>query len=326
MTHSVEKGAPVRPEPGGPRLSWSQLPEPVHTWVTDILGAPVCEGASQRGGFSPGVADRVVTTAGRRAFVKACGAGTNPHSPDIHADEARILGLLPAGLSAPELFGWRDGDVDGERWVVLVTEDISGRHPHTPWVAEEVDAALAAYARAAGTPVPGGLDLPRLEDALSWEATLMGELAAAPPPGLDPWISANFERLVALTDNAAPALAGEAIVHMDARSDNLLVTTDGSVRIVDWPWACLGAPWFDTIALGLNARLYDPAADVEPHVRAAHTLGADGEEINTVLAVLLGYFHHGAEQPAPAGLPTLRAFQRAQGDALTAWLRERLEG
>jgi hypothetical protein len=41
---------------------------------------------------------------------------------------------------------------------------------------------------------------------------------------------------------------------------------------------------------------------------------------------MAGSFLDGARRPAPAGIPRLRAFQRAQGDATLAWLRRRLEG
>ncbi|MFI7404394.1 aminoglycoside phosphotransferase family protein, partial [Streptomyces sp. NPDC049541] len=43
------------------------------------------------------------------------------------------------------------------------------------------------------------------------------------------------------------------------------------------------------------------------------------------LAALAGYFVAHALQPPPPGLPTLRAFQRAQGDTALAWLRRRLK-
>lgn len=122
-----------------------------------------------------------------------------------------------------------------------------------------------------------------------------------------------------------PALVGDSIVHLDARSDNLLVTRE-AVRIVDWPWACRGAPWFDALGLALNARLYDPEADLTAHLSAVADLGGTPEQVDAVLAVLLGLFLHGSAQSPPPGLPTLRTFQRAHGAVLTAWLRTRLAG
>jgi len=48
------------------------------------------------------------------------------------------------------------------------------------------------------------------------------------------------------------------------------------------------------------------------------------EAVDRVLAALLGYFTYQGLQPDPRGLPTVRAFQRWQGDALIAWLRGKL--
>src|SRR5205085_10839136 len=102
----------------GVRIGWAELPESVREAVTGILGAPVVEAVSQPGGFSPGTADRVVTAAGTRAFVKAVGTALNELSPSMHRAEARVTAVLPAGAPVPRLLGFHD---DGE-WVALVFE------------------------------------------------------------------------------------------------------------------------------------------------------------------------------------------------------------
>jgi hypothetical protein len=56
----------------------------------------------------------------------------------------------------------------------------------------------------------------------------------------------------------------------------------------------------------------DPFAAVEP------------EALDRVLAAVTGFFTHAATLPDPPGLPTLRAFQRAQGDVAAEWLLGRL--
>ena len=50
---------------------------------------------------------------------------------------------------------------------------------------------------------------------------------------------------------------------------------------------------------------------------------ADPVAVTAVLAALTGFFLRQSHQPAPPGLPTLRAFQEAQGHAALAWLRVR---
>jgi hypothetical protein len=42
-----------------------------------------------------------------------------------------------------------------------------------------------------------------------------------------------------------------------------------------------------------------------------------------VLAGLAGYFHDRRRLPDPPGLPTVRAFQRAQGEVVLRWLKQR---
>jgi hypothetical protein len=80
---------------------------------------------SQPGGFSPGVAARLLLHGGGRAFVKAVGPDPNPDSPELHRAEARIAASLPAAAPAPRLLGCLDRD----GWVVLVFEDIDGVPP-----------------------------------------------------------------------------------------------------------------------------------------------------------------------------------------------------
>jgi hypothetical protein len=48
------------------------------------------------------------------------------------------------------------------------------------------------------------------------------------------------------------------------------------------------------------------------------------EEINAVLAGFCGYFYDIARQPPSPGLPTVRQFQRDQGDAVLRWMARRL--
>lgn len=48
------------------------------------------------------------------------------------------------------------------------------------------------------------------------------------------------------------------------------------------------------------------------------------DDLDAVICTIAGYFHVGALAPAPAGIPTVRAFQAAQGRHAVAWLRHRL--
>ncbi|MFH6690354.1 MULTISPECIES: hypothetical protein [Cellulosimicrobium] len=46
--------------------------------------------------------------------------------------------------------------------------------------------------------------------------------------------------------------------------------------------------------------------------------------MTSYLAALTGYFLKSSLDPAPPGIPHLRAFQRAQAEVGVAWLRHRL--
>src|SRR4051812_34185985 len=84
------RSANTTPPPAqGVRLPYGELPARVRTWVDGVLGGAVVESVTQPGGFTPGVAARVRTADGRRAFVKAVSAEANPDSPRMHREEAR---------------------------------------------------------------------------------------------------------------------------------------------------------------------------------------------------------------------------------------------
>lgn len=51
---------------------------------------------------------------------------------------------------------------------------------------------------------------------------------------------------------------------------------------------------------------------------------ARAADIDAVVAAMAGYFLWHAGLPPPPGIPTVRAFQRAQGDVALAWLGQRL--
>ena len=68
-----------------------------------------------------------------------------------------------------------------------------------------------------------------------------------PSPALDDWSSAHLDDLVALESHWSDAVRGDALVHLDVRSDNILVEPTGRVVLVDWPHACIGARWLDLL-------------------------------------------------------------------------------
>ncbi|MER5516455.1 aminoglycoside phosphotransferase family protein [Streptomyces sp. NPDC002763] len=312
------------PPAEGTRTPWEALPAPVRTAVADLLGgAPVTHATTQPGGFSPGVAARIRTAAHRTAFVKAVSADSNPDSPALHRAEARNAAALPARVPAPRLLGSYD---DGT-WVALVFEEVDGRQPRVPWRPDELRRVLDAVATLGRTLTPSPVAAPpaaeHLGDAFDgWHSLIEAPDGVA--DRLDAWTVSHLAELAGLAAPWRESVAGDTLAHADLRADNMLLTADGGVVFVDWPHAVRAAPWFDLLVM-LPCVRAQGGPDPED-VFTAHPLGRDADPaaVTAALAALTGYFLEHSVRPAPPGLPTLRPFQRAQGDAALAWLRTRL--
>jgi Ser/Thr protein kinase RdoA (MazF antagonist) len=142
------------------------------------------------------------------------------------------------------------------------------------------------------------------------------------PDGLDDWSLRHLDKLVALDETASHAGAGETLLHFDIRADNLLLTPE-RVWFVDWPHACVGAAWVDLVGFAPSVTMQGgptPELLLRRHPGYRDT---DPDAITSVVAAIAGYFTHRALQPAPPGLPTVRAFQAAQGVVARRWLAER---
>ena len=293
----------------GTRIGWGDLPGSVTRAVEEILGASVVEAVSQVGGFSPGTADRVRTSGGTRAFVKAVSSAQNQHSPWMHRQEAHITAALPPDAPAPKLLGVHD---DGD-WVALVLTDVDGRHPSWDDPAH-ITAARTALADLAAALTPCPIDVRTARDMLEPDFTGWHRLRDEPPA--DPWIAAHLDDLCRLAEHGLDALAGDTLVHTDVRADNLLISDDdNTVTVIDWPHGCRGPAWLDTLLLLINIRLHGGRPDLA-------TIDASRADLIGALAGFGGFFADGARLPAPPGLPSLREFQQAQADVVVSWLQE----
>jgi Phosphotransferase enzyme family len=100
-------------------------------------------------------------------------------------------------------------------------------------------------------------------------------------------------------------LAGDHLCHADIRADNLLLRADGQVVVVDWPWACPGAPWYDRLLLLLNVALYGGDA-TRPLRQLADDTNTDINDVVGPVAGFAGFFTDRSRQPPPPGLPSVR--------------------
>lgn len=304
------------------RLRWAQVPDRMRAQFTAWAGAEVVSEISQPGGFSPGVASRLRLQDGRRVFVKAVSGQRNAMALDLHRREAQVLGYLPASAPTPRLLRCFD---DGE-WVVLVIEDVDGVPPRFPWRADELDRVMGALEQMAAALTPAPPVAVAIQDALGGAFTGWRSFAEAGgvAPELGEWASAHLDELVELESNWAEAARGNTLLHVDLRDDNLLLDAQGRVVVVDWPHAAMGAAWVDALGLLPSVAMGATVDPQEVWARFGPAQAAEPQAVDAVLAALTGYFLFGSLQPAPRNMPTVRAFQRAQGDAALAWLRRRL--
>ncbi|MFJ2772425.1 aminoglycoside phosphotransferase family protein [Streptomyces sp. NPDC087300] len=314
---------PTAPPATGVRTPWEVLPAQVKTALEAELGGAVVAAVTQSGGFSPGVAARVRLGDGRRAFVKAVSAEANPGSPRLHRAEARHSAALPDSVPAPRLLASYDDGV----WVALAFEDIEGRQPQVPWRSDELALVLDAVADLSYALTPAPVAARSVVDTEGESFRGWAQLVEADGTvvdRLDPWARRNLRALAELAAPWAGFAAGDTLAHADLRADNMLITAEGRVVFVDWPHVVRAAPWFDLLVM-LPCVRAQGGPDPED-VFTAHPLGRDADPagVTATLAALAGYFVRGSLKPDPPGLPTLRAFQAAQGAAALDWLRKRL--
>ena len=314
------------PEAAGLRLDWPEVPEQVRAEVEARLGSPVASAASQSAGFSPGVAARLETRDGRRFFAKAAGPEPNPLTPVAHRREARVAAALPEEAPVPRLL-WSYDEGEGG-WVVLVFEDVGGRNPLVPWRPDELDKTLDAIAALSELLAPSPLPAGAVPPARDWQevAGLHWRRVREEPSlraGLDAWSRRHLDRLIALEAEAPEAVAGNALLHLDLRADNLLLTPEGRVMVVDWPHARVGVPWLDPVFFAPSVTMQGGPPPEELLSRLPQARRVDPDALTAVVAAVAGFFNGEALRPAPPGLPTLRAFQAAQGEAARSWLARR---
>jgi hypothetical protein len=298
------------PQAASPRIAWLDVPAPVRAAVEQELGSPVASAVTQIGGFSPGAAVRVVCADGRRAFVKAVGADLNPDSPDLYRAEIVALHLVPEEVPHARLLATYD---DG-CWVALVLEDIEGYRPSIPWSAADATLMSRTLGVLARTTAPDVL--PPFADVVTFLSAW--DDVAADGSGISPELRDRAPELREAGEPAGALTSGHALVHWDARADNVIVR-DGQAVLLDWAWAGRGAPWLDTLLLAMDFRVQG-GPDPDAFLRTDPvTRDVPPEDLRAVLAAIVGMFIERARRPPPPGLPTIRAWQAHCRDRTLQW-------
>lgn len=318
------------PPAEGVRVDWAAVPGPVRAGIDRICGSPVIRARSRPGGFSPGLAARLECADGSRWFVKAVSSAANPDSPVMHRREAQILRsldpmILSGRLAAPRL----RGTLEADPWMAVILDDIDGRHPRLPWEAADLAAVIAAVDQLADTMTPSPVETRGVAEYFRADFTGWRILAAAADPGpLDAWSLRHLHELATLEQEWPRHLAGDTLLHADVRADNLLLADQGEragrVVFVDWPHACIGAAFFDAVLMAPSVTMQGGPlpGDLLSMTRAGRA--AHPRAVAAAVCAIAGYFTERSLRPAPPGIPTVRAFQAAQGEIARRWLADLL--
>ena len=309
---------------GSPKLGWADLPRPLRDRIEGELGGTVVEAEVQESGFSPGAPLRVRLASGKRTFVKAATEEINAQTVELYRNEAQVSERLPVLPEVPRLRTW----FESPPWVVLIFADAEGTPPTIPWQHAELVRVLEALADLASRLTPAPVSgLPTITakhadhfDGWSRLAQDPVRLQAADDDG---WLTAHLEQLTVLAGRWSAAAAGTTLLHADIRADQLLLT-DERVYLVDWAHACVGADFLDPLLFFPSIVLDGGPGFDELIALSPQTRETDPAELAAVASAAASYFIERSTHPPPPGLPTVRDFQRRQGQVLLDWLEPQL--
>jgi Phosphotransferase enzyme family len=238
---------------------------------------------------------------GSTVFVKA---GTEPVTSEFVSEEIRFYRAVSAPFM-PLVYASEEAEDEP----LLVLEDLSGGRWPPPWDDGAVAAVRETLAAVAATPSPAWLA--PITDQAEWLLGGWAEIKRDPAPFLSlgvcsaAWLD---EALPALRNAAESApIAGDALLHLDVRSDNICLTSRGAV-LVDWNNACVGNPDLDVAAWlsSLHLEGGPPPEDI--------LAGAGG-----YAAALAGFFASRAALRPPETAPSVRRIQLAQLEIALPW-------
>jgi hypothetical protein len=192
------------------RTAFTDLPGDVLAELANLAG-PVKEFTPAALGNHAAVAGQLRTSRGR-AFIKGVRLIPGERGGGAEAwslrNEAGVLSAVQP--HAPELL-WQ---FDAAGWRIIGFEFVDGRH--ADYAPRSADLELVAAA---------------VEDLSVREC----------PPSVRLQVQDRYTAL----DDSAEVFAGDTIVHCDLNPDNVLITPEGAVRIVDWAFVSRGSAWLD---------------------------------------------------------------------------------
>lgn len=310
------------------RPTLAQAPPEVREDVARLLEGPVLREVPAAAGFTSSIASTVVSSRGRRFFVKAApigdGLGEAVETGVVLAEVVGDLGPRLLGAASPGA------------WRIAVYEVLDGQSV-SDWRTEDLGPLLRVVEqlRERLDPSPLGATTPYAEAFTpllgTWQA-LAGAPGAAPMTAAVEHVRSRplpiavpVHVLADLENRWLPTLtSGAALHHGDLRRDNVMRTADGRLRIVDWTHLWSAPGWLDLVRLApdLAASGHDPQALLLGSCWAEAPVDA----VDVVLAGLAGRAWREGHLPEVAEIPGLRRMQREQGLHTLRWLERRLVG
>ena len=256
----------------------------------------------EAGGYTPALRQLATLADGSTAFVK---------TPTNDVTRFMLLAEIAAYEAiGPQPFCPRVLDASPER---LVLEDLRHGHWPPPWRDGDITRVLDTMRLVAETCVPS---LP------SFETCQAGNVRQWADVDVDAVAALGFDgALVArLTDagreiDASARFDGDALLHMDLRSDNLCIVDDERVVLVDWNGACRGEAGIDEVCWAPSLALEggpEPWA-LLPDAALHH------------VAFVTGYFASRAPLPPIPDALGVRPFQLAQLRICLPWFARLLD-
>jgi hypothetical protein len=218
-------------------------------------------------------------------------------------DEYRVYRQLRASF-LPQMLGWED-DVENP---ILLLEDLSQGHWPPPWEEPQVRRIVDALEIVRSVRPPDGLPaLESLREELAGWAHVAGEPASFLALGVcsGRWLDRSLPSLVE-ADRAA-VLAGDELLHLDVRSDNICFAGDRTL-LVDWNQACVGNAQLDLVG-------WMPSLLGEWGPQA-HRVAPREPELAGLIA---GYFANKARLPDIPDAPRVRGAQLAALKTSLPW-------
>ncbi len=276
--------------------------------ITRLAGGSPVAWVRRTGGYTP--AERWVATLpdGSSVFIKMA---TTRLTARWLRQEVRIYESLNVRC-VPNVLAWEEH----EERPLLVMQDLTYAHWPPPWTHRNVEAVLEALAEVAAAPVPG--HLPAASDTLLASGAHWGAVADDPADFLSlglcsvAWLERSLPTLLAA--EARAPVAGDALLHLDVRSDNLCFGDEDEAILIDWSHASRGAAKLDVAFLL-------PSLQFEGGPAPETVMPAEPE----YAAFVSGFFAGRAGQPVIPLAPFVRRVQREQLSTALPWAIRALE-